>query len=154
MTPSSILAVIEQDLRLIWRLQELCGDYGLKLNIGRSAEEAILYLRGIGIYANRLEYPLPGLILLDTENASADLSMLAWLRENPRFSELPVGLLCQEPPHKVRVACAIDPNSFVIDRSSLWELPALAWQIFFPPPYPSAGAPPVEQTDHPLCRGQ
>jgi hypothetical protein len=130
---TAILAVVEQDLHLIFRLQELCGDYGLKLTIARSPEEAMLYLRGIGIYANRTRFPLPGLVLLDTENRGAgDLTMLSWLREHTEYSNIPVGLLASEPPHKVHVACAIDPDCFVIDRNSLWELPTVAWQIFFP----------------------
>jgi hypothetical protein len=132
MVSTSILAVVEQDLRLIWQLQELCSDYGLRFGVARSAEEAILYLRGVGIYAQRLQYPLPGLILLDTENGTAgDLKLLGWLREEMGFKQIPIGLLASEPPHKVRVACAIDPDSFIIDRNSLWELPSLAWQIFF-----------------------
>jgi hypothetical protein len=130
---TAIVAVVEQDLHLIFRLQELCGDYGLKLIVARSPEESMLYLRGVGIYANRMRYPLPGLILLDTESRSAgDLAMLAWLREHPQFKTIPVGLLALEPPHKVHVACAIDPDCFIIDRNSLWELPTVAWQIFFP----------------------
>ena len=130
---TAIVAVVEQDLQLIFRLQELCGDYGLKLMVARGPEEAMLYLRGVGIYANRMRYPLPGLILLDTQSPSAgDLAMLAWLREHPQFANIPVGLLAVGPPHKVHVACAIDPDCFIIDRNSLWELPTLAWQIFFP----------------------
>src|SRR5262252_2345914 len=122
MDSTGILAVVENDLRLIWQLQELCGDYALKLSVARSAEEAMLYLRGVGIYASREQYPLPGLVLLDTESShAADLSTLSWLRENPVFRKLPVGLLTSEPPHKVRVACAIDPECFIIDRASLWE---------------------------------
>jgi CheY-like chemotaxis protein len=132
MDSTGILAVVEQDARLIWQLQELCADYGLRLNIARSAEEAILYLRGVGIYARRAQYPLPRLMLLDTQNSNAgDLQILGWLREDPRFSEVPVGLLVSEAPHKVRVACAIDPHCFMIDRQSLWELGALAWHLFF-----------------------
>jgi len=130
---TAILAVVEQDLNLIFRLQELCSDYGLKLTVARSPEEAMLYLRGIGIYANRMRDPLPGLVLLDTEHRGAGaLTMLSWLREHPEYSDIPVGLLALEPPHKVHVACAIDPDCFIIDRNSLWELPAVAWQIFFP----------------------
>ena len=133
MFQTAILGVVEDDLHLIFRLQELCGDYGLKLIVARSPEETRLYLRGVGIYANRMRYPLPGLILLDTESRGAgDLAMLAWLREHPQFRTVPVGLLALEPPHKVHVACAIDPDCFVIDRDSLWELPTVAWQIFFP----------------------
>jgi hypothetical protein len=124
--------VIEQDLQLIFKLQDACEDYGLKLTIARSADEATLYLRGIGVYGDRETYPVPGLILLDTESRNAvDLRVLEWVRESPRFRKVPVALLAHEPPHKARVSCAIDPDSFVIDRTSLWELPSVAWQVFF-----------------------
>jgi hypothetical protein len=128
-----ILAVVEQDLQLIFRLQELCADYGLKLCITRSTEEAVLYLRGVGIYANRTSHPLPGMVLLDTDSCSAaDLKLLEWLRDHTEFRSTPVGMLADEPPHKVHVACALDPECFIIDRKSLWELPSVAWQVFFP----------------------
>lgn len=129
---TAILAVVEQDLRLIQRLQDLAADYGLTLHLTRSAHEAILYLRGIGIYSNRIRYPLPGLVLLDTENGEAsDLELLSWIRENEQFRPLPVGLLASEPPHKLHVTCAIDPECFIVERDSLWELPGLAWEVFF-----------------------
>lgn len=132
MESTTILAVIEQDLSLIFRLRSLCHDYGLRLSVARSPEEAILYLRGVGVYENRERYPLPRLIMLDTANrTAADLAVLEWVRENASFKNIPVGLLSYEPPHRARVACALDSDSFVIDRESLWEFASIAWAVFF-----------------------
>ena len=54
-------------------------------------EEAINYFAGTGIYANRQQYPLPGLLLLDLKlPRKSGLEVLAWLKEQPGLSRLPV----------------------------------------------------------------
>jgi len=144
-----ICAVIEQDLRLIRRLRELVSDCGFNMHLTRSCNEAMLHFRGIGIYANRKRFPLPTLTILDTGNEQgSNLEFLAWLRQEPQFKTMPVVLLAYEPPHKARVACALDPLSFVVDRETLWEIPSIAWGLLFGVPLVLPGP-----TAEPCVRG-
>jgi CheY-like chemotaxis protein len=53
--------------------------------------EAIDYLAGNGIYANRDEHPFPCLVLLDLKLPRKDgFEVLAWIRQDPRLATLPV----------------------------------------------------------------
>ncbi|HEV8543970.1 MAG TPA: hypothetical protein VGR78_16385 [Verrucomicrobiae bacterium] len=132
MANPTICAVVEQDLRLIRRLREFASDCGFNLHITRSSEETILYFRDVGIYGDRAHYPLPSMTVLDTGNEGAsDLELLGWLRQERQFRKMPIVLLAREPPHKVRVACALDTLCFLADRETLWELPGLAWRLLF-----------------------
>jgi CheY-like chemotaxis protein len=55
-----------------------------ELKIARYGNEAVLYLKGIGIYSDRVTYPLPKVIVLDLDlpDGSA-LAVLSWIRQQP-----------------------------------------------------------------------
>jgi len=118
-----ILAVIQSDLQLICSLRNELEEHGFQaVNVARNSQEAILYLRGIGIYSDRIRFPLPTLLVLDCQSADgSDLDVLSWVREQPRFHELPVFLLCPEH-HGPHVNCALDQACILVDRDNLSEL--------------------------------
>jgi len=61
------------------------------VNDGR---DAIDYLAGRGVYAERGRYPLPGLLLLDLKMPWMDgFDVLGWLRRQRQFETLPVVIL-------------------------------------------------------------
>ena len=123
MDGKKILAVIQSDLQLIRALRSKLEEQGLPfLNIARNSQEAILYLRGVGIYNNRERYPLPTALVLDCQNPDGcDLEVLSWVREQSEFRELPVFLLCPEH-HERHITCALDRVCFLIDRDNISEL--------------------------------
>ena len=52
------------------------------LQVVTDGREAIAYLRGEGVYANREQYPFPALLLLDLKMPNCDgFDVLQWLRE-------------------------------------------------------------------------
>lgn len=54
-------------------------------------QAAIDYLSGTGPYANRAEYPLPALVLLDLNLPEVHgFDVLKWIRSQPAHRELPV----------------------------------------------------------------
>ena len=64
------------------------------LYVVRTGEEAISYLEGVGAYANRAEYPLPDLLLLDLKLPGSDgFDVLRWVRQQPGLSALRVVVL-------------------------------------------------------------
>jgi DNA-binding response OmpR family regulator len=126
---TAILAVVEKDLDLIGRLRAFGEAQRIRMMVARSAQEAILFLRGVGVYSNRAQYPQPSAVLLDSGNLeSSDLEVLEWIRENSFFHNLPVGILTHEEAHDLHVLCAIDPASFVVNRTNLFELSDLVAQ--------------------------
>src|SRR5271154_5315461 len=60
----------------------------------RDGEEAIAYLRGEGKYADRAQYPLPGLMLLDLKMPRKNgFEVIAWTRQQPGIRRLPIAVL-------------------------------------------------------------
>jgi CheY-like chemotaxis protein len=54
-------------------------------------EQAMAYLSGRGIYADRKRYPLPALVLLDLKMPRATgFDVLSWIRNHPEVGNVPV----------------------------------------------------------------
>ena len=126
MASRHILAVVQSDLQLIGSLRRRLEENGFpSLTVARNSQEAILYLRGIGIYQDRMRYPLPSVVILDSQNPDGvDLEVLGWMRERQGgpFETLPVIFLSAESHSFVHVACALDPAAFFVDRANLGDL--------------------------------
>lgn len=117
------LAVIQADLQLICSMRHALEGGGLgALAVARNGQEAILYLRGVGIYADRRRYPLPSAVILDCDSPNGeDLEVLAWMRERRQFWRTPVVMLCREE-HQLHITCALDSACLMVDRRDLGEL--------------------------------
>src|SRR5204863_3408020 len=70
------------------------GDVLNPLQVVRDGDETIAYLSGEGKYANRAEYPVPDLLLLDLKMPGKDgFEVLRWIRRRPGLSALRVVVL-------------------------------------------------------------
>ena len=64
------------------------------LRVARYGSEAILYLKGVGIYGDRKRYPLPSLIIIDLDIPDGSgLAVLGWIRHQPQFNSVPIVVL-------------------------------------------------------------
>jgi len=64
------------------------------LNVVRDGAEAVDYLAGEGVYADRAQYPLPDLMLLDLKMPKLDgFDVLTWWRENGQGGRFPIIVL-------------------------------------------------------------
>ena len=60
----------------------------------KDGEEGIAYLRGEGRFANRSEFPYPGVVLLDLKMPKKNgFDVLKWMKENPHCKVTPVIIL-------------------------------------------------------------
>ncbi len=82
---------------------------GLDLVVVRVADgqEALDYLEGRGQYAERANWPLPALLLLDLKMPVLDgFDVLAWVRAQRKFKHLPIVVLtssdAEEDKHRAR----------------------------------------------------
>lgn len=94
------------------------------LPILRSGEEVASYLNGAGAYSDRNRYPLPNIILLDLRlPAMSGLEVLSWIRDQPRFSRIPVIVMSDGvDPDTLRRAYGLQANSYLLKPGSFDDL--------------------------------
>ena len=95
----------------------------IPLQIVEDGDEAIAYLRGVGKFANRAEYPLPDLFLLDLRMPGRDgFEVLEWLRQQPSLAPLrTIVLTTSEEISDVDRAYALGANSFLTKPMDLLD---------------------------------
>jgi DNA-binding response OmpR family regulator len=128
MKQSSIILLVENDKDYIYLLEQAFRRAEIRnpLKIARYGNEAILYLRGVGIYSDRRNYPLPSLVILDLTNPDGSaMVLLGWIREHPDFVRVPI-LILAGPGQEKEVQNAFDrgANAYLIKRENLSELTA------------------------------
>src|SRR5438477_11405269 len=86
------------------------------LHVVSDGDEAISYLQGEGKYANRDEFPLPSLLLLDLKMPRRDgFEVLEWIRKQPSLSALRVIVLTtSDEIRDVNKAYTMGANSFLV----------------------------------------
>ncbi|MGV3772363.1 MAG: response regulator [Verrucomicrobiales bacterium] len=94
------------------------------LKVARYGNEAILYLKGVGIYGDRKNYPIPDIIILDMTIADGSaLSVLGWIRRQPQFSTIPIlALVLEEENRSVQDAFDKGANAYFVKRDDLCSL--------------------------------
>ena len=131
------------------------------LAVARDGREAIAYLKGDGKFANRQEYPLPALVLLDLRLPQVPgLEVLKWIREQPAFAAspghrlvhlqpgfrrgkgLPFGgqRLCRQTGLPVRTPGNRPPHQTILARHE-WASPGLPGLVIHYCPAPRAKSP-------------
>jgi len=97
------------------------------IQIARDGEEAIAYLTGEGKYANRAEYPLPILVLLDLKLPGVDgFEVLSWIRQQSGIRGLPVIVLTSSTEIRdVNRAYTLGANSFFVKELDFQDSVAL-----------------------------
>jgi CheY-like chemotaxis protein len=90
--------------------------------------EMMQYLKGDGKYSNRVEYPLPDLLLLDLKLPGFNgLEILGWLRSHPGLSALRVIVLTSSEQMKdINDAYRLGANSFLVKPYDFTDLVSLA----------------------------
>src|SRR5690349_21685109 len=79
-------------------------------------EAAIAYLSGSGVYADRLRYPIPALILLDLKMPRATgFEVLQWIRAHADLGQIPVVILSgSELQQDIQQAYSTGANSYLV----------------------------------------
>jgi CheY-like chemotaxis protein len=105
----------EDDVVLIWR-GLLRGKVQNPIMVVGDGVEAIAYLRGEGKFANREEFPLPTLVLLDLKLPKIDgFEVLQWIRAQQGLRAMRVIVLTSSQDLRdVNRAYELGANSFVV----------------------------------------
>jgi CheY-like chemotaxis protein len=87
-------------------------------------QAAMDYLRGQGKYADRSQYPMPGLMLLDLNlPKQSGLEVLKWVRHHPACHTLPVVVVTSSNRElDIHKSYALGANAYVVKPAMMDEL--------------------------------
>lgn len=82
---------LESDKKDIYELQKAFLHAGITepLTVVRNRDEALCYLKGVGIYADRVLFPLPRLFMVDIQaEICGGFELLEWIQHQPHLLPL------------------------------------------------------------------
>lgn len=128
MSPYPILLVEddENDVFFFERAVQIIG-ISNPVHVVKDGLQALDYLSGAGLYADRDQHPFPSAIVLDLNlPRKHGLEVLKWIRQKPQWAGLPVVVLTSSSSElDVTVAYRLGANSFFVkptDPDQLAEL--------------------------------
>ena len=130
MNTDAVVLYAEDDVNDVMLMQRAFAKAGAgeRLRVVPDGKEAIAYLQGKGKYADRSEYPLPVLLLIDLKMPSkSGFEVLKWVRNHPELEMLPtVVLTSSESDPDIKRAYELGVNSYLIKPPTLAKITALA----------------------------
>jgi CheY-like chemotaxis protein len=132
MPDNSVILLVEDqenDIQLIRRAFDK-AQLPNPLQVVRNGDEAVAYLAGQKQFSNRVEFPLPKLVLLDLKMPGLDgFEVLKWIRSQPGLKSLIVVVLTSSDHiQDVNQAYSLGANSFMakpMDFENIVELSRL-----------------------------
>jgi CheY-like chemotaxis protein len=129
MTPPDITDVIllvednADDVHLLTRAFEQAGVENPITRL-RDGEEAMAYLAGIGQYSNRMQHPIPAVILLDLNMPKFNgYQLMLWLRTQPELKRVPVVVLTDSKDSaSINRAYDAGANSYLVKPGEAGEI--------------------------------
>src|SRR5579883_202266 len=89
-----------------------------------NGDEAIAYLAGEGKFSDRVQFPLPALMLLDLKMPKrGGFEVLEWARQHPVYRKLPVVVLTSSSQYEdVDRAYSLGANSYLVKPGDFNDL--------------------------------
>lgn len=86
------------------------------LQVAEDGEKALDYLAGNGAFADRGQFPLPAIVLLDLRLPRVPgFDVLKWMRQQPQFRFTPVVILSSSREERdMQTAYSLGANSFLV----------------------------------------
>ena len=103
------------DVLLIARAFRKAGS-AAQLRVVNDGEQALQYLGGMNSFANRDQFPLPSLVLLDLKlPRKSGIEVLEWMRTQPRLKRIPVLMLTSSrQPVDINRAYDLGVNAYLV----------------------------------------
>lgn len=116
----------ESDALLLERALRRAGSLFKMIRVG-DGEEAIAYVEGRGAYGNRVEHPVPQVVLLDLKMPRKDgFDVLRWRQETPGGTRLPMVVFSSSNLRQdVDRAYALGASSYVVKSAAPDRLEAM-----------------------------
>ena len=112
------ILLVEDDYNDVLLIQRAFRKANIKPSVSNvsDGDEVLLYLQGEGKYADRSQYPVPLLILLDLKlPRRSGLEVLAWIRQQPELRRLLVIVLTSsQEDSDLTQAYDLGANSYLV----------------------------------------
>ena len=100
------------------------------LQVASDGQEAIDYLQGVGKFADRAQFPLPGLILLDLKLPFVmGLDVLRWIRHQSGLAPIVVILSSSSEAEDIAAAYRLGANAYLVKPAEANKLGAMVRAI-------------------------
>jgi len=116
-SPPTILLVEDNDDDVFFMRRAVAkAPVECSMQIVRDGQQALDYLQGNGVYADRSKYPMPILVFLDLKLPYIHgFSVLTWIRQQPALRDLCVLILTSSPEERDRQrAVDLDAKAFFV----------------------------------------
>jgi two-component system response regulator len=125
------------DVFFMKRALQIAGS-NASVQVAEDGQVALDYFNGVGPFANRAEFPIPGVVLLDLRMPRVPgFEVLKWLRENADLNCIPVIILSSSREETdIQKAYRLGANSYLVKTSDTKQLGAMAkaivdyWLVF------------------------
>ena len=93
------------------------------IHLATDGQEAIDYFKGAGRFADRKEFPVPCLVLLDLKLPYVmGLDVLKWIRQQPEVAAIVIILSSSAAKADITAAYLLGANAFLIKPSEAYQL--------------------------------
>jgi DNA-binding response OmpR family regulator len=126
------ILLVEDDENDVFFLQEAMKKAGVlsSIQVASDGQQAIDYLKGAGKFANREEFPLPGLVILDLKLPYVmGLDVLKWIRQQPQAATIVIILSSSRDEAGIAAAYRLGANGYLVKPPELSKLLDMAKSI-------------------------
>jgi len=119
------ILLVEDDKNDVFFMQQAMKTAGVlnPIRIASDGQQAIDYFKGAGKFANREEFPLPGLVLLDLKLPYVmGLDVLKWIRQQSEVAVIVVILSSSEEEDDIATAYRLGANGYLVKPSEAGRL--------------------------------
>src|SRR5688572_20815806 len=114
--PRSIL-LVEDEENDVFFMQQAMKKAGVvnPVRVASDGQQAIDYFKGAGKFANREEFPLPCLVLLDLKLPYVmGLAVLKWIRQQPEITAIVLILSASKEEADITTAYHLGANGYLV----------------------------------------
>jgi CheY-like chemotaxis protein len=126
------ILLVEDEENDVFFMQQAMKKAGVlnPIRVASDGQQAIDYFKGTGKFANREEFPLPCLVLLDLKlPRMMGLDVLKWIRQQPEVAAIVVILTSSKEEADIATAYRLGANGYLVKPPDVSQLTDMAKSI-------------------------